>query len=286
QDATILYIDDYLFTDADGNNDMPKERDQKQFYRNALAGYAFAEWDNDVQGVPVLADLAGIEVIVWCADSEIGTADGNYRLWYDIGAEGGGVLKEFMDGGGKLLLTGTQTLGYMYDSNPPASDAFESEYLGVSDSLIIDVVDTTWWLDDVAHDTLIVTPDSVTADTSYEETWFNEWWLTWVMKDSETTLDLPDSMKIDVAKQGDQDDYCSGMTFLRNDATVTTEPIFRWGLWVDGSAPAAPYYESIIGHITSWSGEPVSAMLNFDTYSMPPDGIRQTFVTILTEFGQ
>ncbi|MCP4583361.1 MAG: DUF493 domain-containing protein, partial [candidate division Zixibacteria bacterium] len=137
QDATILYIDDYLFTDADGNNDMPKERDQKQFYRDALAGYAFAEWDNDVSGTPELADIpAGVEVIVWCADSEIGTADGNYRLWYDIGAEGGGVLKEFMDAGGKVLLTGTQTLGYMYDSNPPASDAFESEYLGVSDSLI------------------------------------------------------------------------------------------------------------------------------------------------------
>ncbi|GAF98178.1 unnamed protein product, partial [marine sediment metagenome] len=34
KDATILYVDDYEWLDLTGNTDGPKERDQKQFYRD------------------------------------------------------------------------------------------------------------------------------------------------------------------------------------------------------------------------------------------------------------
>jgi len=99
---------------------------------------------------------------------------------------------------------------------------------------------------------------------------------------------LPDSMKIDVAKNGAQDDYASGVWSLRNDVgEATTEVLFRWGLWVDGDPPGSAYYQSPVGHITNLnSGQQWTAMLNFDTYSMPLPQIRQTFQAILTEFGE
>ncbi len=55
KDASILYVDDYLWV-----GDPAKERDQKQFYRDALAGYAFAEWDIAVQGFPDSSDLVTV----------------------------------------------------------------------------------------------------------------------------------------------------------------------------------------------------------------------------------
>ncbi len=287
QNANILYIDDYQFHDDWGDVDNVKERDQKQFYRDALEGYAFAEWDNDVQGTPTIGDLAGFDVVIWCADSEIGSADPSYRLWFDVGVLGGGVLKDFMDGGGKLLITGSEVLNYVNNSVPPSAGDFESQYLGVADyDATPSEIDTTWWLDEEQYDTLVVTPDSVIVDTTWEDPWATEWTFTWAVKHPDTPFDLPDSMKIDVAKQADQDDYATGIFYFRDDATVTTEPLYAWGLWVDGSAPDPPYYGSTVGHITYWSSNAVSAMLNFDTYSMPPTAIRQTFQTILTEFGE
>ena len=260
QDATILYIDDYLWLDAVGNPDMPKERDQKQFYRDALEGYAFAEWDIALQGIPDTADLISggepiYSTIIFCADSEIGTTDGTPWYWWgDHDGYDGGAMRYHLELGGKLLLTGALTILDMTQAYPPAvvEGDFEFDWLGV---------DSTEWSFDY---------------------WY---WFTWAMKDLDTELNLPDSMKIDVGKNGDQDDYAIEVPGLRDEASVTTEVIFTWGPWVDPE-DNCPCLGSPIGYIVSFDGVPQTANLTFDTYSMPPADIRQTFQAILTLFGE
>ncbi len=259
KDATILYVDDYQWFDIAGNVDMTKERDQKQFYRDALDGYAFAEWDIAAQGFPDSSDLVTLtgepiySTIVFCSDSDIGTTDGTW--WWEVGSiSGGGPIAWYLVSGGNLIVTGPLTLLDMTQEYPPQPGPghFEYDWLGI---------DSTEWC------------------------WDYWWWLTWVIKDEGTTLNLPDSMKIDVAKNGDQDDYAIETPGLRDDLTVTNEVLYTWGLWVDGSEPAP--YGHPIGHITSFSGTPRTAMLNFDTYQMPLPEIRQTFRTLLTDvFGE
>ena len=259
QPATILYIDDYQWLDANGNPDMPKERDQKQFYRDALEGYAFAEWDIALQGYPDTVDLvdAGTPVystILFAADSEIGTSSGTPWYWLgDHDGYDGAAMRYHLELGGNLLLTGALALLDMSNhyGGVVATDDFEFEWLGV---------DTVAWAYDY---------------------WYE---FTWAVKDTLTALDLPDSMKIDVAKNGDQDDYAMEVPGLRNDADVTNEVIFTWGLYVDGSEPSA--YGHPVGYITSFGGTPQTANLTFDTYSMPLPEIRQTFITILTKLGE
>jgi hypothetical protein len=248
--ATVLYVDDYQWLDSFGNVDRVKEREQKAFYREALKGYAFAEWDNDVQGhVPTMADLTGITTIVWAADADICAAEPNFRLYVDIGAVGGGVLKQFIDGGGHLLLTGNQVLNYIFDTNPPSSTHFEAAYLGVSDT----TAPATW-----------------AASTDF----------TWAIKDPVATISLPDSMKIDVAKNGTQLACDASLIFLRPGVL----PLFKVGLDVSGSAP------DDYGMVNAWmyrpAGRIISATLNFDTFSMPLPGIRQTFHSVLNQFGE
>jgi hypothetical protein len=253
QPATILYVDDFLWLDLNGNPDMPKERDQKQFYRDVLEGYAFAEWDIALQGMPDSSYLVDVgnpvfTSIVWCSDADLGSPDGTW--WYDIGEVNGGVLRYYMEAGGNLLVSGPSILQWICNNVPPLAGDFEFDWLGVDSSGAWD-----YW-----------------------------WWLTWVMKDTSTTLDLPDSIKVDVAKNGDQDDYAEETPYLRNDAGATSEVIFTWGLWVDGSEPAP--YGSPVGHVTTFVTGQKSAMLNFSTYVMPKPEMRQTFHTILAEFGE
>lgn len=257
KDATILYVDDYQWLDLAGNVDMPKERDQKQFYRDALEGYAFAEWDIALQGMPDSSDLVvGGEpvysTILFACDSDIGTTSGT--MWFDVGAVGGGVLAYYLENGGNLLLTGALTILDMTQAYPPEVQPgdFEFDWLGIDS--------TDWCFDYWTH-------------------------FTWAVKDPSTTLNLPDSMKIDVAKNGDQDDYGIETPGLRQEAVVTNEVIFRWGLDVDGDPPTP--YNSPVGHVTKWSDVPRTVTLTFDTYSMPLPEIRQTFRTILTDvFGE
>ncbi len=289
KDASILYVDDYQWYDAAGNIDMVKERDQKQFYRDVFAGYAFHTWDISIDGVPTPGDLVSYSTVVWCSDSEVGSSDGT---WADGTVQAS--LDAYLAGGGRLLVAGAITLTeYKLDQDgyvPTHPGDFEYEWLGVDTSDVAGI-DTTWWEGGNEHDTVIVAPDSVTVDTSWTIPWDYWWWLTWVVKDPGTGLDLPDSMKIDVAKQSNQDDYAVEIMEYRDDATVTSEVIFTWGLWVDGDPPiyseGYPHpYEWPVGHLTTISGTPTTAMLNFDTYSLPLADIRQTFQTILSEFGE
>ena len=187
-------------------------------------------------------------------------------------------------------MTGPETLPWIWNNIPPQPGDLEFDYFGIDsvNSDVIDEVDSTWWLDDSSYTEPVLLPDSITAETTYFDAWVNEWWFTWAIKDPNTMLNLPDSMKIDVAKNGNQDDYASGVWSLREDVgEAQTQVLFRWGLWVDGDPPGRAYYESPVGHITSLnSGEQWTAMLNFDTYAMPLPAIRQTFQAILTQFGE
>ncbi len=284
QDASILYVDDFLWYDAAGAVDMVKERDQKQFYRNALAGYAFAEWDVAEQGIPNAAEMTPYNVMVWCADSDIGAND---YTWFDVGLQAD--MRTYLTGGGKLLVAGPWTIGDIldYPSSPynyVPDTSFVYDWLGVD--TLGSSIDTTWWWDDTPFDTLVAFPDSTLIDTSSVLSWDYWWWFTWAIAEPTSLFDLPDSMKLDVAKQGDQDDYAIETPLLRNDIPngITTEILFTWGLWVDGSAPTP--LGSPIGHVVSFSGVRQVAMLNFDTYSMPLPEITHTFQGILTKFGE
>jgi len=244
KDATILYVDDYQWLDLAGNPDMPKERDEKQFYRDALEGYAFAEWDIALQGMPDSAYVLNFTTIVWASDSQIGDAAGTW--WYEVGSPGESSVHYFMENGGHLLATGANILQWIYNNNPPQPGDFEYDWFGLND--------TDGW----------------------------DYWddFTWAIS-AGNYPNLPDSMKIDVGKNGDQIDYAEDIFGFR-DSTVI---LYTKGLDIDEAEPN-DYGESV-GHIYyPGGGAAISAMINFDTYSMPLGGIRQTFQTILTEFGE
>ncbi len=243
QAATILYVDDYEWLDLNGVRDMPKERDEKQFYRDALEGYAFAEWDISLQGMPDSAYIITFSTVVWASDSYLGDAAGTW--WYDVGAPGESSVHYFMDNGGHLLVTGANILQWIYNSNPPQAGDFEFDWLGIDSTAGWD-----YWGD-----------------------------FTWAV--SAGNYAVPDSMKIDVGKNGDQTDMAEDIFAFRDSAVV----VFTKGLDVDG---AEPYdYGESVGHIYyPGGGAARSAMINFDTYSMPLESIKQTFGVILTEFGE
>jgi hypothetical protein len=292
RDANILYIDDYQWHNAGGDIDRAKERDQKQFYRDALEGYAFAEWDYAEQGMPDSSALVSggepvFSTILFASDGQIGDASGTW--WFDIASVGETPIHHYLESGGNFIVTGSETLPWMWNNIPPVDGDLEFDYFGVDSVMsdVIDEIDSTWWLGDSAYTEPILLPDSITVEITYLDPWVHEWWFTWAVKDENTMLNLPDSMKLDVAKQGDQDDYAAGVWSLRDDDGARTEVLFRWGLWVDGHPPGDDFYLSPVGHITSLnSGQQYTAMLNFDTYSMPLPLMRQTFQTILTEFGE
>jgi hypothetical protein len=239
KDATILYVDDFLWV-----GDPAKERDQKQFYRDALEGYAFAEWDIELQGMPDSAYVLNFSTIVWASDSYLGDAAATW--WFEVGEPGESSLHYFMENEGHLLAAGANILQMIYNSNPPAPGDFEYDWLGLND--------TDGW----------------------------DYWgdFTWAIS-AGNYAGLPDSMKIDVGKNGDQTDIAEDIFGFR-DSTVI---LYTKGLDIDGEEPY-DYGESV-GHIFyPGGGGARSAMLNFDAYSMPIDGIKATFQAILTEFGE
>jgi hypothetical protein len=254
KDASILYVDDYQWFDLAGNVDMPKERDQKQFYRDVLEGYAFAEWDIALQGMPDSSDLVvGGEpvysTIVFASDTDVGSSDGTW--WYEVGAPGESSIHHYMESGGKLIAAGGWILPWMYNSNPPVAGDFEFEWFGV---------------DSVGND------DGVAWDYWSDFTW---------AVNAGNMAGLPDSMKIDVGKNGDQLGAADNIFSFRDSCVV----LFIKGLDVDGHEPHD--YGASVGHIFyPGGGDAVSAMINFDVYSMPLDGMRQTIRTILTEYGE
>lgn len=274
KDATILYVDDYLFSGAPAT-----ERDQKKFYRDILEGYAFAEWDIALQGMPDSSDLVSggeplYSTIVFASDGDGG--DGTW--WTDIGAPGGASLRYYMESGGKLLAISSEILAGIWNNWPPVAGDFEYDWFGILDTLVA-TYDSTFYLDDSEYCCYVEAADSVTVDTSMS-TW--DYWgdFTWAVNTGQFP-GLPDSMKIDVAKNGDQLGIASNTPGLRDGSVV----LFKWGLDVDGSCCLYEYGEPI-AHIFYISDVARSAMLNFDGYSMPLPGMRQTIGAILVEFGE
>ena len=275
--ASILYVDDYEWLDAFGNRDMPKEREQKQFYRDILDGYAFAEWDISLQGMPDSATLAPFTTVLFASDGDC--ADGTW--WYDIGEAGGGSLRSFLesDAGHHLIAIGSEILPWIYNDVPPAPGDFEYDWLGINDQ-DVDVVDTTYWLEETDYSYAIEGYDSLTVDT-VSFCW--DYWddFTWAINTG-NFAGLPDSMKIDVAKNGDQNGIASNTVSLQAEAVV----LYTWGLNVDGVRPYAYTYGQPVAHLFYVSGQARTAMLNFDGFSMPLPGMRQTIVAILMEFDE
>jgi hypothetical protein len=242
--ATILYVDDYQWLDAFQNVDPVKEREQKAFYRQALEGYAFAEWEVATQGMPTLPDLLFFSTVIFASDSHLGDASSTW--WFEVGSIGGGVLRGYMNGGGHLIAAGANILQWIYNTNPPSVGDFEFDWLGIDSTAGWD-----FWAD-----------------------------FTWAVNAGDYGQ-LPDSMKIDVGKNGDQVDYAEDIFAFRDSVAM----LYVKGLDISGAEPA-DYAESI-GHIYYPGGGPArSAMLNFDAFSMPLSDIRQTFKVILTEFDE
>ena len=171
-------------------------------------------------------------------------------------------------------MTGPQTLNYIYNTIPPAPTDFEAKYLGISDSVIHD---SLWWLGDVSYDTLVVDADSIT--TVVRPTWQYQSDFTWLVKEPGLT-GYPDSMKIDVAKNGAQVGCDASLNVMRPGVI----PIFKVGLDVNNEQP--PDYGAPCGWIYFHRGVPISATLGFDTFSEGEPEMRQTFHTILDQFGE
>lgn len=244
--ASILWIDDYVWTDPYGNVDRAAERAEAAYYHSLMEGFAFADWDyNDEGSLPTLPQLGamGITTIVWNAED----GDANATLWNEIGAAGGGVLKDFCDNGGNVLVSGYVCLWNMYNNIPPVAGDFEFDYLGVDS--------TDAWSDD---------------------------YFTWAVRDPALGAGwplVPDSSKIDVAKDGTQERFTCYTPYLRTGAT----PIFINGLLVDGSQPGS--HQEPIGHFFD-GGTFKTALINFDTYYMPEPDMKPTFRDILEHFGE
>ncbi len=278
KDATILYIDDYQWFDLGGNVDMPTERDQKQFYRDILEGYAFAEWDVAEQGMPDAAALAPFTTILFASDGD--GDDGTW--WYEVGALGGGPLRTYLetDDSRHLIAICSEILPWIWSTSiPPAPGDFEYDWFGI-DSQNAEAIDTTYWLEDLDYSYAISGYDSLTVDT-VSFCW--DYWddFTWAVNTGNFS-GLPDSMKIDVAKNGDQNGIASNTISLRAGTVV----LFTWGLNVDGVRPYAYTYADPIAHLYYVGGQARTAMINFDGYSMPLPSMRQTVGAILTEFGE
>ncbi len=248
--ASILWIDDYVFTDAYGNVDKIAERAEAAFYHNLMEGFAFADWDVLAQGAaaPTKAQLdsMGIRTVIWTVEDD----GAYYHLWYWVGADpDSNVLTLLLEDGGNVMISGYMALNAMYNTNPPAAGDFDFEYLGV---------------------------DSTGA--------WGEDYFTWAVRDTALGAGwalVPDSSKIDVAKYGDQERFCCYTPYLRTGAV----PIFVNGLLVDGSVPPLGSYQEPIGHFYD-SGTFKTAFILFDTYYMPEPDMKPTFRDILEHFGE
>jgi len=242
--ASVLYVDDYQWLDPFQNVNRVKEREQKAFYRDVLTGYAFAEWEIATQGMPDSAFILQFSTVVFASDSHLGDASGTW--WFDVGSVGGGVLRYYMENGGHLLAAGANILQWIYNSNPPSAGDFEYDWFGL---------DTTggwdYWGD-----------------------------FTWAVNAGNFTT-IPDSMKIDVGKNGDQVDIAEDIFGFREGVTV----MYVKGLDIDGAEPND--YGVSVGHVYHPGGGAArSALIDFDAFSMPLPGIRETFHTILDQFGE
>jgi fibronectin type 3 domain-containing protein len=239
----VLLIDDYEETDDNGAPLFYQER--RRFYqRRGVYNFDYDVWVLAEQDMPDLSTLQDYQVVLFASDGDVGWSDGTW--WYEVGSIGGGVLKDYMEGGGRLLAVGQLILldvTQEYPPNPQPGD-FEYDWFGVgSGEWAWDYWDDFTW--------------AIGAEPGY-----------------------PDSMKLDVAKLPDQLDYAIDIFSLRPGA----DTLFLKGLNVDGN-PSNDYMEPV-AIIYRPSGSAVSSLVNFSLYYMPGEPVHATVNNILRdEFG-
>jgi len=198
----VLLVDDYQEVDEAGFPLTYQER--RRFYQRwGVYNYDYDVWVIADQGMPDLATLQEYDAILFASDGDGGDSD--FTWWFDVGAIGGGVLREYLEGDGKLLAIGQVILQWIYNSNPPNPGDFEYDWFGVGN-------DGDWAWD----------------------YWFD---FTWAIGNDSS---YPDSMQIDVSKVPDQIDMAEDVQNLRSGA----QAIFLKGLSIDGSYPE-DYMESV-----------------------------------------
>jgi hypothetical protein len=242
QNGRVLLVDDYQELDQFGNLDFQKRR---RFYeRWGVYNFDYDVWSIADSGMVTSSVITDYQAVVFASDGEVGESDGTW--WYEIGSPGNSSLHYYMQNGGKLVAIGSEILPWIFNNIPPMPGDFEYDYFGID---------------------------------STGDGWDNAWWFTWAIG---AEPGYPDSMKIDVAKNGDQDDYASCVYSQRPGG----DTLFTWGLWVDGNPPAPEYYQQPIGIIYRPGGTASSALINFSLYFMPNLDAQQTMTKILRdEFG-
>ena len=290
--ASILWIDDYVFTDAYGNVDRIAERAEATYYHNLMEGFAFADWDyNDEDSLPTLAGLQamGITTIVWNAED----GDANGTLWVEIGAAGGGVLKDFCDVGGNVLITGSTALGYMYNTNPPSPGDFEAYYLGLDTTYAWGGGDYFTWAWQSEY-TWTVGDTGTYFNYSDISNWTGAVDTVAVWGDSVTT-----GSKMDVAKDGSQLRYCDALpVYFTTIDTVNFLAVADSAAIKEGVEVGFINGIDVDGWLTYYFGWPIAirydvpdpagktALATFDTYYMPEADMREMFIKVLEYFGE
>ncbi|OGC93464.1 MAG: hypothetical protein A2W25_05615 [candidate division Zixibacteria bacterium RBG_16_53_22] len=239
----VLLVDDYEEHDPWGNN-IPYEEMRRIYERWGVHNFDYDVWVIADSGMIPTTALDDYQAVVFASDAEFGNSDGTW--WYEVGDVGGGNLRQYMNSGGLLVAIGSQILSWVWHTAPPQAGDFEFDWFGI---------------------------DSVTTGNC--DAWEISPEFTWAIG---AAAGFPDSMKIDVAKNGDQIDQATFVCSLR----PNTQPIFLQGLSIDGSPPTYGYMQPI-AHFYRPGGVTRSCLIGFDLKNMPNLDIRSTLVKILRD---
>jgi hypothetical protein len=216
QAANIIWIDDH---DMGG---LSAEFGEKMNdWAVAFNGFAWQEFDmstaynNAASSEDVCVELEAllnspgstVETVVW---DESGTDD-NYMFWYSTNGVGTRTpwLFNFLDNGGNLVIIGSNIMGQVYNTNPPAVGEFEDIYMGIN---TFTVFDTTVTVDTVfVNGVWTIVYDSTIAETF---PWDDDDYVTLV---GDTTLGYT-NISIDVAK--DEGTHQNGLVYAGLNASA------------------------------------------------------------------
>jgi fibronectin type 3 domain-containing protein len=240
----VLLVDDYGETDDNGQPLLYQEM-RRIYERWGVHHFDYDLWVIADQGMPDAAILGNYQAVVFASDADMGQADMTW--WYDVGSIGGGVLRYYLEHGGHLMAIGSMVIPWVYNTNPPSPGDFEYDWFGVDS---VNVGGVAW---DYANE------------------------FSWAIGQ---LPGYPDSMKIDVAKNGDQLDYDTFIYSLRPDATT----LFTEGLDVYGDEPSG--YGLPIALLYRPGGVAKTCLISFDLHNMPNPDINTIVSNVLRdEFG-
>ncbi len=192
--GNVLLVDDYLETNEVG--DPLEYQERRRFYQRwGVYNFDYDVWVISDQGMPDLSTLQEYQAVLFASDGDVGESDATW--WYEVGSVGGGVLRDYMEGGGRLLAIGQGILQWIWNNNPPLPGDFEYDWFGIGS----EGYGWDYWSD-----------------------------FTWAIG---SEPGYPDSMMLDVAKLPDQEDWAENILSLRSGA----DTLFLKGLNVDGSPP-------------------------------------------------